>query len=372
MAMDARSAEAAQKLASLRDVLQQRQAGAIVLTRIPNFAWLTAGARSFINVAAEDGAAWAVVTPSRAAIVTSNIEAARLREEELPDLDWELVACPWWDGAAMPAAVRDLVGTAAVLSDGSLPGSESAAAEVAALRVRLTEGEQTRARSVARDAADALEATCRAIRRGEGEWQIAARLAEQAYTRGLEPVVHLVAADERVFTRRHPLPTARAVERYAMVVLCGMRDGLVLSCTRLVHLGAVPDDLARRWLGAAQVDAEMIAATRPGATAGQIFSRARQAYAAAGFPDEWQHHHQGGLAGYASREWRAVPDGTQVVAAGQIFAWNPSVAGAKSEDTVLSRADGIPEVLTEMPSWPASPLRSSDGHTVRRPQILVL
>jgi len=373
MSLSPRAAEAAEKVSRLRGLLDTHHADAIVLTRIANFAWLSCGGRSFINVAAEGGAAWAVVTRERVAVLTSNIEARRLREEELAGLDWEVHACDWWDGAGMGARLRQVAGAdARLLCDADVPGAAAVGAEVAAMRVRLTDGEQARAAAVGRDAAEALDVCCRAVRRGETEFAIAGRLAAECFARGLEPVVHLVAADERVYTRRHPLPTSRAVEKYVMVVLCGMRDGLVLSCTRLVHFGPVGADLDRRWRAAARVDAEMIAATRPGATSGQVFAAARLAYVATGFDEEWKNHHQGGLAGYASREWRAVPDGRDVVSAGQIFAWNPSVAGAKSEDTVQCRVAGLPQVLTEMRDWPAAEFETAGGANLRRPAILSL
>jgi hypothetical protein len=44
------------------------------------------------------------------------------------------------------------------------------------------------------------------------------------------------------------------------------------------------------------------------------------------------------------------------VVAGQAFAWNPSVAGAKLEDTVIIDGDGI-EIVTVDPDWPTIDVR---------------
>ena len=118
------------------------------------------------------------------------------------------------------------------------------------------------------------------------------------------------------------------------------------------------------------VDAAMIAATVPGATLGAIFAQAQAAYAAEGFADEWLQHHQGGSCGYLPREVKAAPGSTTVVLADQAFAWNPSIAGTKSEDTVLCRASGC-EVLGTSAVWPTITAHRGD-FTIPRPAILEL
>lgn len=367
-----RAVEAAEKLARLRERKGRRGARAAVLGRAANFAWLSGGGRSFIAVTAETGAAWLVVDEHAVTVVANNIEAARLREEELAGLDWEVRSCDWWEPGGLARLARELTGDpAGVLADGTVPGAIDGSADLAELRTTLGQAERTRAAAVGRDTAEALEAACRNCRPGETEFALVGRLAAECYARGIEPVVHLAAADGRAALRRHPLPTEAPVRQYALVAACGMRGGLVVSCTRLVHFGPPSDDLRRRWQACAAVDAAMISATRPGATAGQIFDVAVRSYAAAGFAGEWRFHHQGGLAGYASREWRAEPGGLPVVGPGQIFAWNPSVAGTKSEDTILVGA-GAPRILTETGAWPLAAFEPEPGVIVRRPQILVL
>jgi len=117
------------------------------------------------------------------------------------------------------------------------------------------------------------------------------------------------------------------------------------------------------------VDAALIAATRPGVTLGAIFAEAQAAYQAVGFADQWRFHHQGGSCGYLPREVKAAPGEPTVALADQAFAWNPTIAGTKSEDTILCRESGG-ELLAEPTDWPTISTEWK-GRTFRRPDILI-
>ncbi len=154
-----------------------------------------------------------------------------------------------------------------------------------------------------------------------------------------------------------------------MLVLCGRKWGLVCSVTRLVHFGRLPDDLRREAEACARVDATFIAATRPGRSLGEIFKRATDTYAETGFANEWHLHHQGGPAGYEPREYLGTPNSNDVVALGQAYAWNPSITGYKSEDTILVGESGN-KVLTTTSGLPTLSVTLADGQTIARPAIL--
>jgi hypothetical protein len=53
---------------------------------------------------------------------------------------------------------------------------------------------------------------------------------------------------------------------------------------------------------------------------------------------------------------------------GQAFAWNPSITGTKSEDTILIDEKGC-EVITAMADWPQIPVQV-EGRLIERPTIL--
>jgi len=79
-------------------------------------------------------------------------------------------------------------------------------------------------------------------------------------------------------------------------------------------------------------------------------------------------HHQGGPAGYEPREYVATPGSIDTISVGQVYAWNPSITGTKSEDTILVGEMGN-EVLTSMDGWPMLSV-TVDGQEYARPAVL--
>ncbi len=360
------TAELELKLGRIRDLLCGHSLDALLLQRVDNFAWATCGAASYINLAASRGAASVLITPSGRYVLTDNIEARRLEQEErLLEHGWEFRITPWYENSQ---AVAHLTRGLKLAADADYPGAIDLSAALPRLRALLTPEEGTRFRKLGALCAEAMDSAIRTVGPGMTEHEIAAVLAREALSRGVQPIVNLVAVDERLFGFRHPLPTGRPLQAYAMLILCGRMSGLVCSMTRLVHFGRLPDELRRKADAVAQVDARFIWATRPGRKLCEIFAAGIEGYGAVGFPNEWQLHHQGGLAGYAPREILATPTTDDAVVAGQAYAWNPSIAGAKSEDTILVGEHGN-EILTAIQSWPML-TTSVNGNALERPAIL--
>jgi len=354
------------KMSCIQALLDERQLDALLLQRVSSFAWATCGAASYVNTATTNGASSLLVTRSGRYLIANNIEAPRLEQEEhLAAQGWEFRIAPWHkDYATLAELTRGL----RLGADGPYPGATDVAADVARLRARLTPEEGERFRALGRLCAEAMNNAIRVIRPGQTEYQIASFLVRQTESAGAQAIVNLVATDARVYSFRHPLPTDKKLERYAMLVLCGRKWGLVCSITRLVHFGRLPDDLRRKMEATARVDATLVACTRPGQTLGQVFQRAMAAYAETGFSDEWRLHHQGGPAGYEPREYLGGPASTDVVSVGQAYAWNPSITGTKSEDTILV-GEETNEVITTIPGWPMLNV-TADCRTITRPAIL--
>jgi Xaa-Pro aminopeptidase len=356
------------KLARVRQLLQETGHRGLLLNTHANFAWIGCGGRNHVSIATERGAGAVLVTPDAAYLLADNIEAARLMEEELPGLPLSVREFPWWSGNLVEEA-HGIVPAAELLAD--LPGAGARAlttAETVALRNPLLPDEIARYRRLGEEVAVVLTHVALHCRPALTEHQLAGMLGKGLMDFGIVPSVVLVAADERLYTRRHPIPTSRRLERYVMLVVGGRREGLNLSATRLVHFGPVPAELRERHAACARVDAAFLSATRPGATLSEVFHAGQAAYEAEGYPGEWQHHHQGGPTGYAGRDLKGTPTASATVLLHQAYAWNPSITGTKSEDTVLVTEAGL-EVLSATPDLPTLTATAA-GVTYQRPAIL--
>lgn len=363
-----RRAEGVAKAERVRGLLDAQGLDAVVLRSPANAAWWSGGGRTHVELTSEVGVADLVLTRDDAGtgiattVVTWVNEATRLQAEELAGLEaagpvhWQVL--PWTQRreGVLPTGPR-------VGSDLALPGCVDVSSRLVRLRAPLVPAEVERLRALGRDAAQALTAVCARLSPAATEQQTAGRTAAALLDRGVEPVVLLVAGQARAVVHRHPLPTPARLGAYAMVVVCARRAGLVVSLTRLV--GALPTDRQDAFDRLLHVDARANLATRPGRRIGQVVEDLRAAYVAHGFAeDEWTRHHQGGPAGYQPRDVVARPDTEELVADRQCFAWNPTGAGVKSEDTILATPDG-PEVVTIDAAWPT---RVVSG--VRRPLVL--
>jgi antitoxin VapB len=305
-----------------------------------------------------------LITQDHQYLFTSNIEAPRLdKEEQLIAQGWDFQVIPWHAGQNnLPELSRGLT----LGSDAPLSEVLDMSADLARLRANLTPEEDQRFRELGEVCAKAILSAIERVKPGQTEYQISAILAAETEAQGAQATVDLIATDERILSFRHPLPTAKKLEKYAMLILCGRKYGLICSITRLLHFGPLPEDLKRKVEACARVDAAFIRSTRPGRSLGDIFDIIVKSYSDAGYPDEWRKHHQGRACGYEPREYLAVPGSPDHVAVGQVYAWNPSITGCKSEDMMLV-GENQNMVLTAIPGWLEIVV---DG--IARPSILVV
>jgi hypothetical protein len=347
--MQERSTEIQNKLGIMRDCLRQSGAAMLRLRGTDWFAWATAGGSNTVLLAAETGVAEIAVTASHAYVLTDEIEAQRLQDEEVPTgYEWQV--SPWADASVRALFASELAAGGRVLSDRPAVGEQALPADFIRQRYCLMDSEIGRYREIGLLAAQAMTEVMSAARPGWTEFELAGAGAEALWARGLHPTLTLVANERRLPLYRHATPTRERLGKRAMLVFCARGYGLYANLTRFVHFtGAAPQPTFRALL---EIEAAGLDACRPGTPLSDIYATLDAAYRRHGFADGIRRHHQGGICGYLSREIVATPATAEPLAARMAIAFNPSLPGIKLEDTFLIGDNGL-ENLTFDAAWPA-------------------
>jgi Xaa-Pro dipeptidase len=347
----------------------------LVLTTPGAVAWATGGVTPPVDRTAATELVWAVITRSAAGLITTEVEADRIREEYGPQMHGfaELAVVPWYEPDAFVQAAQALAGAGAadLAADGHPAFGTDAAADLTALRLALSEPERADLRELGADAAAALEWALAAWTPGERDLDLQAQCTAALEARGADAPVLIVGGDDRVEKYRHPMAIGAPVRRLAMAVVVARRAGLHAAATRFASAGPVPRGYAAVRARVLQIERAALAACRPGRSYADALAALDRGYSEAGHPGGWAGHYQGGPVGYAQREFEIAPGQLdsrwpgEAIQAGHAVAWNPSLpGGAKAEDTYLI-ADGGLERVTASSDWPTEP-----GDDMTRPAVL--
>ena len=85
-------AEFREKQKRIRAELERHKLDALLLSRVSSFAWVTCGAASYVNIADSNGTSQLLITKSKRFLITNNIEAPRLiQEEKLTKQGWKII-----------------------------------------------------------------------------------------------------------------------------------------------------------------------------------------------------------------------------------------------------------------------------------------
>lgn len=342
----------------IREELERSGRDELWLLRPENVAWF-AGGSTVIDSASDVGVA-ALAIPAdgtRVRLLAPNNELERIRTEELPlleDAPTEVESERYeWHESSLTAAVAERSEPSA---GADVPIEGLATVDVSPLRTPIPRAELERYRTACRETTQAVETVARALTPESTERDAATALRRELSSRGFAAPVVLVGGAERSLEERHFTPTDAPLQDFGHLTVVAHRGGHNVAVTRTVAFDP-PAWFHDRQAATARVAATALAATleaaKTGGRAGDVFDAIRAAYAEVGYAAEWRNHHQGGAIGYESREWTATPDSTMPVRTPMPFAWNPTIQGAKCEETVLVDADrDAVDVLTETGDWP--------------------
>lgn len=356
--------EVATKVSLLREIMTNIGIGAVRFRGTDWYSWLTAGGSNVVLLTAETGVADILVTKRDVVILTDRIEAKRIEEEECGGI--KVLSSPWQNPEERELVIKELAGSEVIVSDHPHSSEVPLPLEVCQLKRRLLPEEIDRYRELGQDAAKAMTEALKTSRPDWTEFELAAQGAKALWARGIHPALILVAGASRIDQYRHPVATSAPLGRRAMMVFCARRYGLYANLTRFVYFQEPTKSEERLKKDLAIIESQAWLNTKPQASLGQVYKAMVKAYEELGYNEEPNRHHQGGITGYLAREEIAGPNSMAHIEANMAFAWNPSLTGAKAEDTILVKDDNL-EILTVDPDWPSF----NPGIKWARPDYLV-
>ncbi|MEJ2716792.1 MAG: peptidase M24 [Deltaproteobacteria bacterium] len=360
--------EIKEKERRVRVFLEQRGLSGLLLKRQANFSWMTAGGLNLVGITTDVGAASLLITGDAKYLICNNIEAPRMIEEErLEPQGFTVKSFPWHEDREIPI-IEELVDEGRLGSDVPFPHASVLVEEIARLRYSLTPEEHERYQWLGEKVSLALESTLMETRKGERESEVVGRLCNELWKDRIDPITLMSAADDRIVRFRHPIPTEKRIETCLMVSVNARKWGLIVSLTRFVRFGKLPDELRETYRANVFIDCTFMGGTLPEVPAREVLRKGIQAYEKMGYGEEWRLHHQGGSIGYTGRDYRTNFNTPDIVQENQAFTWNPSIRGTKSEDTIVATTLG-PELITKPMIYPTVSVEA-EGFLFTRPDIL--
>jgi Xaa-Pro dipeptidase len=355
----------------LTDYMSKKNIEAVLLTKKSNYFWLTCGCRNQVVDYSELGASSLLFYNGRLFLITTNIEINRMMEEETNKFDFiESVSYNWYESDDFEEKIKKIVDLKKIFQDSPLLKSVNLLdKDFDELKFCLTSGEKDRYGSLGKTTAECMTDTCKCIEQGMSEFEVQATLSKKLILNKIMPWIILIASDQRIFKYRHPIPTDKKIDKYVMVVVGALRGGLIACCTRFVFFGEPGSQILKARDIINNIDAEMILSSRPGIKYSEIFKKESDNFNLYGLKDEWHNHHQGGPLGYEGRYFLVNSKTEETIKENNAIAWNPSMSGFKSEDTIIVE-ENENKIITFDEKWPTIKVDTGIG-SINRPDILV-
>ncbi len=356
-----REEDVERKIKLIREYMKQRGASGTLIRKTYNFSWITGGGRSYILPSDSEGMAYVFITMNDSYIIANNNEVNRLKNEELTE-NFSLVSSPWF------MSLEDMV--LKVADDQKILYEEDADFNSFLFHSRtvLSTYEIEKYAEVGRQTATALERAMRMLNPKMTEIEVKALIMHELTIEGVEPLLVLVFGNNSRKLYKHNLPRNIEISDVCIASVCARLHGLIASATRSVEFTA-NTEFERMYATNAEIDAEIIHSSYEHSLISQVFFDIENIYEKHGFPLEWQRHHQGGIAGYKTREVLARPHLPFQLKKNMAFAWNPTLEGTKSEDTYLRTSDEMRLLTRGTSEWPYLEFEIN-GTKYRRPALL--
>jgi Xaa-Pro aminopeptidase len=363
-----RKEEIEAKTAKVRNLMKSLDLAAVLLKKQSNYSWLTAGGMNMTRINTENGVTSLLITDNDRYVIASKIESPRaIQEEKLEDFGFKLMEYDWYEPKESEL-LKSVVPDMKIGCDVGVHDLRNIDVELRRIRYVLMSEEQERYLWLGEKVSESIEKVMVEAPQGCTEAELTGELTRRLWKYRIDQIGFQAGSDERAYKYRHPIPTEKNIDRYLIFNVMARKWGLTLTITRTMSFGKVTAEIQKQYKNNLFIENSMIAATRPGAIAGDIFELTCNLYDKLGYKDEWRKHHQGGSAGYNLRDYICTRETKEVVQDNQAFCWNPSISGTKTEDTFIVRGDSM-EFVSKPVVFPTI-VQTVNGLRFVRPGIL--
>lgn len=355
------------KQAHVAEFLDREGLDALLLETPANFAWFTSGGDCTRSGGSMTTAAL-FITPTARVVICRNSDTSQVFEYELPGLGFQLKERSWTE--PMSEILTDLCRGRQVGSDRCFPRTKNISDSIGELRTPLTSLECQRVRTLGRNVVHAVEATCRSLKAGRLESEIAGEVAHRMIKHQIIPERIQVLADARGRRHRHWSFDETPVRRWCTILAIGTRWGLNVGVSRTVAFTQLDSLTVASFNHATMLTATAARFSQVGWKFADTMDRVRRIYEKVEEAEEWRHAPVGGVIGYEPAEDMLLPRSDYLIQPQTPMFFHPTVGPAVAGETVLTLPDGF-EILTPVENWPTMEVTVKDA-TVTSPAILPL
>ena len=290
------------------------------------------------------------LTPVSRTIVCSTLDAERIFREKVDRLGFLLKVYPWFGKRAL--FLHDLIAGKKVAADLPTREAQDLGGFFDRERPRLSTYGREQALETGRLLTHAIEATCRSIRPGETEQEIAGRLAYRLIRHGVEAHGLQVTADDHGADSPRAGCTDRPITRSAIVQATGSMHGIFLTACRTVVIGAPDPALLKAYDFAGRTIAVQLAAAIGDRRMGAVAHLGRRALRNTEYEHSWRDAPPCLKLGRVASDGPVNPLSEETLEFGQAYLWQGRIGAAALGDSYLFGERGW-ELLTRPQEWPA-------------------
>lgn len=340
-----------EKLDRIRKYLDKNGFTGMVLARQDNFSWLSCGGNHRVVEPKNTGHAALVVTADKVYLVGQYMDCGRIADEEMAKLHVEPVVLYWYEESVLDKACA-LAGSRPV-ADEPVAGAEFRLDDIYDLHTPYSDEEYADFRHVGAVTDKVLYEVAKQIHPGMVDYEAEALIRFGFAKENVQCDVVLVGTDERMFKYRHPNPVGRKLGPYVMIHAATRYKGLHSNVSRSIFFGdKVPDEIARPYEVACQIQAYCMSRCVPGTPWAEIVKGQRELYEKLGYPEDWKYHYPGGRTGYyVSQSDLSLREG-RVIENREAYDFFITATGAKVEELSIGW-DGKYEILSNTGLWPS-------------------